>query len=148
LLKPVPPRSPHQLHVDIRFNTSSFWFLDLANPLRFSTSHNRRSSSLFLARPFRFGHAMVFCTYCGQSFTRDEHLERHILTRKLHSLRSNRTLRPESWSPCFHDHWADRWQRADTNVKPFKCFTCHMSFARRYVALHISFTFSCAGISN
>lgn len=25
--------------------------------------------------------AMVFCTYCGQSFTRDEHLERHILTR-------------------------------------------------------------------
>ncbi|RMY63141.1 hypothetical protein D0865_00061 [Hortaea werneckii] len=23
---------------------------------------------------------MVFCTYCGQSFTRDEHLERHILT--------------------------------------------------------------------
>lgn len=24
---------------------------------------------------------MVFCTYCGQSFTRDEHLERHILTR-------------------------------------------------------------------
>lgn len=25
---------------------------------------------------------MVFCTYCGQSFTRDEHLERHILTRK------------------------------------------------------------------
>lgn len=22
---------------------------------------------------------MVFCTYCGQSFTRDEHLERHIL---------------------------------------------------------------------
>lgn len=26
---------------------------------------------------------MVFCTYCGQSFTRDEHLERHILTRTL-----------------------------------------------------------------
>lgn len=26
---------------------------------------------------------MVFCTYCGQSFTRDEHLERHILTRML-----------------------------------------------------------------
>ncbi|KAK8156443.1 hypothetical protein BKA80DRAFT_281549 [Phyllosticta citrichinensis] len=26
---------------------------------------------------------MVFCTYCGQSFTRDEHLERHILTRAL-----------------------------------------------------------------
>jgi len=25
---------------------------------------------------------MVFCTYCGHSFTRDEHLERHILTRK------------------------------------------------------------------
>jgi hypothetical protein len=25
---------------------------------------------------------MVFCTYCGQSFTRDEHLERHILTRE------------------------------------------------------------------
>lgn len=24
---------------------------------------------------------MVFCTYCGHSFTRDEHLERHILTR-------------------------------------------------------------------
>ncbi|KAH5008033.1 hypothetical protein HBI74_211040 [Parastagonospora nodorum] len=23
---------------------------------------------------------MVFCTYCGSSFTRDEHLERHILT--------------------------------------------------------------------
>ncbi|KAH7339206.1 hypothetical protein BKA66DRAFT_555225 [Pyrenochaeta sp. MPI-SDFR-AT-0127] len=23
---------------------------------------------------------MAFCTYCGQSFTRDEHLERHILT--------------------------------------------------------------------
>ncbi|KAK3074540.1 hypothetical protein LTR53_002960 [Teratosphaeriaceae sp. CCFEE 6253] len=23
---------------------------------------------------------MVFCTYCGQAFTRDEHLERHILT--------------------------------------------------------------------
>ncbi|KAF2155207.1 transcription factor [Myriangium duriaei CBS 260.36] len=23
---------------------------------------------------------MVFCTYCGNSFTRDEHLERHILT--------------------------------------------------------------------
>ncbi|KAG9766973.1 transcription factor Cmr1, partial [Aureobasidium melanogenum] len=23
---------------------------------------------------------MVFCTYCGHSFTRDEHLERHILT--------------------------------------------------------------------
>ncbi|KAK4889904.1 hypothetical protein LTR27_011327 [Elasticomyces elasticus] len=42
---------------------------------------------------------MVFCTYCGQAFTRDEHLERHILTH--------------------------------TNVKPFKCFTCHMSFARR-----------------
>ncbi|KAF2459423.1 hypothetical protein BDY21DRAFT_282165 [Lineolata rhizophorae] len=42
---------------------------------------------------------MVFCTYCGQRFTRDEHLERHILTH--------------------------------TNVKPFKCFTCHMSFARR-----------------
>ena len=28
---------------------------------------------------------MVFCTYCGQSFTRDEHLERHILTRRLPS---------------------------------------------------------------
>jgi hypothetical protein len=24
-------------------------------------------------------------------------------------------------------------QSTDTNVKPFKCFTCHMSFARRYV---------------
>ena len=24
---------------------------------------------------------MVFCTHCGQSFTRDEHLERHIVTR-------------------------------------------------------------------
>lgn len=34
-----------------------------------------RNSSLITA-------AMVFCTYCGQSFTRDEHLERHILTRK------------------------------------------------------------------
>lgn len=30
---------------------------------------------------------MPFCTYCGQSFTRDEHLERHILTREtFHSL--------------------------------------------------------------
>lgn len=27
-------------------------------------------------------HKMPFCTYCGQSFTRDEHLERHILTRE------------------------------------------------------------------
>lgn len=25
---------------------------------------------------------MVFCTYCGNSFTREEHLERHILTRE------------------------------------------------------------------
>lgn len=34
--------------------------------------------------PFVYGRpidTMVFCTYCGQSFTRDEHLERHILTR-------------------------------------------------------------------
>ncbi|KAF2481810.1 hypothetical protein BDY17DRAFT_253061 [Neohortaea acidophila] len=48
---------------------------------------------------------MVFCTYCGQSFTRDEHLERHILT-------------------------------LDTNVKPFKCFTCHMSFGRDLLQRH------------
>ncbi|KAF2838516.1 transcription factor Cmr1 [Patellaria atrata CBS 101060] len=52
---------------------------------------------------------MVFCTYCGQSFTRDEHLERHILTQL-------------NWLISL---------LSDTNVKPFKCFTCHMSFARR-----------------
>lgn len=62
---------------------------------------------------------MVFCTYCGQSFTRDEHLERHILTRESDTLLvhvfSTLTI------PLL----------LDTNVKPFKCFTCHMSFARR-----------------
>src|SRR5690242_10501160 len=26
---------------------------------------------------------MVFCTYCGRSFARNEHLERHVLTRRL-----------------------------------------------------------------
>jgi uncharacterized Zn-finger protein len=59
---------------------------------------------------------MVFCTYCGHSFTRDEHLERHILTRMLngHVYRGRTSL-----------------TISDTNVKPFKCFTCHMSFARR-----------------
>lgn len=25
----------------------------------------------------------MYCTYCGQEFSRAEHLERHILTRKL-----------------------------------------------------------------
>ena len=25
---------------------------------------------------------MVFCTYCGRAFNRNEHLQRHILTRK------------------------------------------------------------------
>ena len=40
-----------------------------------------------------------------------------------------------------NQHWdkfgswtqTDRIIFADTNVKPFKCFTCHMSFARRLV---------------
>ncbi|KAF1920324.1 hypothetical protein BDU57DRAFT_552744 [Ampelomyces quisqualis] len=62
---------------------------------------------------------MVFCTYCGQSFTRDEHLERHILTRELPH---PSLFLGSSWANSIH---------LDTNVKPFKCFTCHMSFARR-----------------
>ena len=66
---------------------------------------------------------MVFCTYCGQSFTRDEHLERHILTRRWMDTHCRTTLS----TSC-----ADI-PRSDTNVKPFKCFTCHMSFARRFV---------------
>lgn len=72
---------------------------------------------------------MVFCTYCGQSFTRDEHLERHILTRK-----------SAPFFQCFAAQLRLQLflklitlERTDTNVKPFKCFTCHMSFARRYV---------------
>lgn len=35
---------------------------------------------------------MVFCTYCGQSFTRDEHLERHILTRSSPPCWSRRSI--------------------------------------------------------
>lgn len=32
---------------------------------------------------------MVFCAYCGKSFTRKEHLERHIPSRKQrHALQS------------------------------------------------------------
>ncbi|KAF2868896.1 hypothetical protein BDV95DRAFT_499090 [Massariosphaeria phaeospora] len=74
---------------------------------------------------------MVFCTYCGQSFTRDEHLERHILTRKSSS--------PTKQYPCSSSrahlinisHLLILCVHTDTNVKPFKCYTCHMSFARR-----------------
>ncbi|RDL30668.1 Zn2 DNA-binding protein [Venustampulla echinocandica] len=46
----------------------------------------------------------VFCTYCGKSFTRKEHLERHI--------------------------------PSHTNVKPHRCTSCQLSFARRF-AFHV-----------
>lgn len=62
---------------------------------------------------------MVFCTYCGQSFKRKEHLERHLPHRA-----SN-----------YHLYLQQRelTSKLDTNVKPFRCNSCQLSFARRYV---------------
>ena len=63
---------------------------------------------------------MVFCTYCGHSFTRDEHLERHILTRMQLSAR-----RPESLSAD-----PDRHKR-----KTFQVF--HLPYVVRSPVCHL-----------
>lgn len=60
----------------------------------------------------------VFCTYCGQRFSRGEHLERHVLTRTLHLF-------------CIHSFRDKLITSIDTNVKPYKCEICHSSFNRQ-----------------
>jgi hypothetical protein len=70
---------------------------------------------------------MVFCTYCGQAFAEDGHLERHILTRM-----------PKTAFPFISRLDAKR-SLADTQVKPFRCFACHMSFATGFVVLRVLF---------
>lgn len=52
---------------------------------------------------------MVFCTYCGQSFTRDEHLERHILTRKCTTMPVVSTLQVTNLLPL-HRHKCKTFQ--------------------------------------
>lgn len=61
---------------------------------------------------------MVFCAYCGKSFTRKEHLERHIPQRKL--LDSDQPTSLHRLTPS-----------KDTNVKPHRCEFCQLAFARR-----------------
>lgn len=62
---------------------------------------------------------MIYCTYCRQSFSRYEHLERHILTRGLQSDPQKARAIAEALT--------------DTNVKPFQCDICYRSYTRRYV---------------
>lgn len=69
----------------------------------------------------------VFCAYCGKSFTRKEHLERHIPSRKVSSLSQFNHV-------CDHEiQEMALTTKTDTNVKPHRCSYCHLSFARRYV---------------
>lgn len=42
---------------------------------------------------------MIFCTYCGKSFTRKEHLERHIPSRKCYRLLSAPHSQKQLWTP-------------------------------------------------
>ncbi|OQV07289.1 hypothetical protein CLAIMM_11744 [Cladophialophora immunda] len=69
---------------------------------------------------------MVFCTYCGREFSRDEHLQRHILIRELRILFVHGTAR--------QSHHSRVMLRIDTNTRPFKCAACHMTFNRKDVA--------------
>jgi hypothetical protein len=70
---------------------------------------------------------MLFCTYCGKSFTRKEHLERHIPRRKLHLPRLDKAV------VKIPDPVADKCY-SDTNVMPYRCSLCQLSFPRRYGA--------------
>jgi len=65
------------------FSPSSYWHLAVLPYPSVSAIQTRTCSSPSSTRLVqgRSIDNMVFCTYCGQSFTRDEHLERHILTR-------------------------------------------------------------------
>jgi uncharacterized Zn-finger protein len=63
----------------------------------------------------------VYCAYCGKSFTRKEHLERHIPQREQSPRAYLRGLAAS----------ADTSLRLDTNVKPHRCGACQLSFARR-----------------
>jgi hypothetical protein len=60
-------------------------------------------------------------SYCGKSFTRDEHLGK-----------ASKFFIPNSVVEA--DQILEKHILTHTNIKPFLCFTCHMSFARRYVA--------------
>ncbi|OAG45115.1 hypothetical protein AYO21_00463 [Fonsecaea monophora] len=61
----------------------------------------------------------LFCTYCGRGFSRHEHLQRHIFTRKLLA----------DVTPI---HMILRLMLAgtDTNVRPFECHVCKLTFTR------------------
>ena len=62
---------------------------------------------------------MVFCTYCGQAFTRDEHLERHILTRE-----SDENLsRVDRWSSSLLEFRANarNGQANCSNLSRYQC---------------------------
>ncbi len=65
----------------------------------------------------------VFCAYCGKSFTRKEHLERHIPQREHLSSAPRARYFTNTLSP------------PDTNVKPHRCSSCQLSFARRQVSV-------------